>query len=74
VLRGTVRPRIVGAVVAVERRKGASWITLGEATVDADGDFVLELDAVVPPGVYRARISASTGFAAGTSPVLQVSG
>ena len=29
----------------------------------------LELDAVVPAGSYRARISATAGFAAGTSPV-----
>jgi stage II sporulation protein D len=74
VLRGTVRPRIADAIVAVERRKGTSWVTLGEATVDAAGAFVLELDAVVPTGAYRARVSATTSFAAGTSPVLQVSG
>ena len=72
-LSGTVRPRIAGAVVAVERRKGTSWVTLGETTVDAAGAFALELDAVVPAGSYRARISATAGFAAGTSPVLQVS-
>jgi SpoIID/LytB domain protein len=74
VVRGTVRPRIAGAAVAVERRKGTTWVTLGEATVDAAGSFALELDAVVPTGAYRARISATAGFAAGTSPVLQVSG
>jgi hypothetical protein len=73
-LRGTVRPRLVGAVVAVERRKSSSWVTLGEATVDAAGAFLLELDTVVPAGAYRARISATAGLAAGTSPVLQVSG
>ncbi len=64
VLRGTVRPRIAGAVVAVERRKGTSWVTLGEATVDAAGAFALELDARAG-GRYRARISATAGFAAG---------
>ena len=74
ILRGTVRPRLVGAVVAIERRKGSSWVTLGEATVDAAGGFLLELDTVVPAGAYRARISATAGLAAGTSPVLQVSG
>lgn len=74
VLRGTVRPRITGAVIAVERRKGTSWVTIGEATADAAGTFMLELDAAVPAGAYRARISATTGFAAGTSLVLQVSG
>jgi stage II sporulation protein D len=72
-LRGTVRPRLVGAVVAVERRKGTSWVTLGETTVDASGAFALELDVIAQAGVYRARISATSGFAAGTSPALQVS-
>jgi len=71
-LRGTVRPRLAGVSVAVERRKGSSWVTIGEATVDASGAFVLELDAVVPSGAYRARIAATVGFLAGTSPVLQV--
>jgi hypothetical protein len=73
-LSGTVRPRLVGAVVAIERRKGSSWVTLGETTVDASGAFALELDTVVPPGTYRARISATAGLAAGTSPALQIAG
>jgi hypothetical protein len=71
-LRGTVRPRLPGVVVALERRKGTSWVTIGETTVDASGSFALELDTVVPAGAYRARISATAGLAAGTSPVLQV--
>jgi stage II sporulation protein D len=73
-LRGTVRPRLAGAMVALERRKGSAWVTLGEATVDAAGAFGLVLDSVVPGGAYRARISATAGFAAGISPVLQLSG
>ena len=73
VLSGTVRPRLPGAVVAVERRKGTAWVTLGETTVDAAGSFRLELDALVPAGSYRARISATEGLAAGTSAVVQVS-
>jgi stage II sporulation protein D len=71
-LRGTVRPRLQGVVVALERRKGTSWVTIGESTVDASGGFALELDTVVPAGAYRARVSATAGLAAGTSPVLQV--
>jgi stage II sporulation protein D len=74
VLAGTVRPSLPGAVVAVERRKGTAWVTLGEGTVDAAGRFRVALDAVVPVGSYRARISATADFAAGTSPVLQVTG
>jgi hypothetical protein len=61
-------------MVALERRKGSAWVTLGEATVDAAGAFGLVLDSVVPGGAYRARISATAGFAAGISPVLQLSG
>jgi stage II sporulation protein D len=72
ILRGTVRPKIAGALVVVERRKGTSWSTIGEASVDASGAFVLELEAIVPTGAYRARIAATDGFVAGTSPVLQV--
>jgi hypothetical protein len=74
VLSGTVRPRLPGAIVAVERRKGTAWVTLGEATVDGAGAFRLELDTLVPAGSYRARVSAAGGLAAGTSAVVQVSG
>jgi SpoIID/LytB domain protein len=74
VLAGAVRPRLPGAIVAVERRKGTAWVTIGEATVDAAGAFRLELDAVIPAGSYRARMSATEGLAAGTSAVVQVSG
>jgi stage II sporulation protein D len=72
ILRGTVRPRLVGAVVAVERRKGTSWAVIGETKVDASGAFALELDTVIPSGAYRARVAATAGLVAGTSPVLQV--
>ncbi|HEU5490649.1 MAG TPA: SpoIID/LytB domain-containing protein [Gaiellaceae bacterium] len=72
-IRGTVRPRLTGAVVAIERRKGTSWVVVGETTVVA-GAFALTVDAAVPAGAYRARVSATAGFAAGTSPTLQVSG
>jgi hypothetical protein len=74
VLSGSVRPRLQGGVVAIERRKGTAWVTVGEATVDAAGGYRLELDALVPAGSYRARMSATGGFAAATSPVVQVSG
>jgi stage II sporulation protein D len=73
-LRGAVRPRVRGAVVEIARRRGSVWAPIGQATVDASGEFVLELDTVVPPGAYRAQIAATAGFAEGLSPVLQVSG
>ena len=73
-LRGTVRPRLRGALVGIERRKGSGWAAVGEAVVDASGAFVLELDTLVPPGAYRAVLGETTGFTAGVSPVLQVVG
>ena len=74
VLGGTVKPKLPGAVVAVERRKGSTWALVGEVVVDGAGTFTLELDAPVPAGSYRARSTASGGLAAGISPVVQVSG
>lgn len=73
-LRGSVRPRLKDAVVVIERRRGSAWTALGQATVDASGAFALELDTLIPAGTYRARVSATDGLAAGTSPLLQVSG
>ena len=74
VLGGTVKPKLPGAVVAVERRKGSTWALVGEVVVDGAGTFTLELGAPVPAGSYRARSTASGGLAAGISPVVQVSG
>ena len=73
-LRGTVRPKLVGETVTVERRKGTTWTTVGEGTVDTSGAFAVAFDSLVPVGVYRARISATAGLTAGMSPVLQVTG
>jgi stage II sporulation protein D len=72
VLFGTVRPRVPGAVVAIERRRGTAWVTVGEANVGASGEFRLDLDAV-PSGSYRARMSATSMLVGGMSPVVQVS-
>jgi stage II sporulation protein D len=74
VLTGSVRPRLPESVVAIERRKGQAWVTVGEVAVDSAGAFRLELDALVPAGSYRARMSATVGFVAATSPVVQVTG
>ena len=71
-IRGTVRPRLAGAVVTVERRKGTGWVVVGDATVDATGAFAVQLDVAVPAGAYRARVAETAGFTAATSPVLQV--
>jgi SpoIID/LytB domain protein len=73
-LRGAVRPRLAGAVVELERRKGMSWAVVGQTTVDASGAFAFTLDAAVPAGAYRAAMAPTSGLAAGTSPILQLTG
>jgi stage II sporulation protein D len=72
VLAGTVRPKLPGEQVAIERRKGTGWAQVGQAAVGANGAFELELDATVPAGTYRARMDATATLVAGTSPVVQV--
>ena len=71
-LTGTVRPKLAGAVVSLERKNGSTWIPVGQATVDGTGAFRAEL--TLAPGSYRARISATEGLAAGVSPTLVVTG
>jgi SpoIID/LytB domain protein len=72
VLTGTIRPKLPGAQIAIERKKGSTWVLVGEVVADVTGAFELELDAAVPPGSYRARSAATAGFVAGTSPTVQV--
>ena len=72
-LRGTVRPALAGAAVEIQRLNGRTWSTVGRATVVNGGTFAAAIH--VPPGSYRARISApGRGLVAGTSPTLVVSG
>jgi stage II sporulation protein D len=73
-LRGTVRPALAGAGVEIQRQSGrGSWLTVGRATVNAQGAFAAAIH--VPPGSYRARIPApGRGLVAGTSPTLVVAG
>jgi stage II sporulation protein D len=72
VLTGTVRPRLSGAIVSVERRKGSVWAAVADGVVDAAGGFRVELALV--PGAYRARIGATDGLGEARSAVLQVTG
>jgi stage II sporulation protein D len=69
-LRGTVRPQLPGASVAVQRLEGTIWREVTRGTVDAQGGFAAQLQVV--PGAYRARIAPGRGFVAGLSPVLDV--
>lgn len=72
VLSGTVRPRLSGVLVQIERQRGSSWTRVGETIADESGAFRLEVDLV--PGAYRARVPATDGFADGYSPLLTVDG
>jgi stage II sporulation protein D len=70
VLSGTVRPRLAGANVTIERREGTSWVAIAETMVDQAGAFRVELALV--RGSYRARVRAMGGFAEGVGPALTV--
>jgi len=69
-LSGTVRPRLGGAPVSIERRRGNGWAEVARATVDGAGAFRAELG--LTPGSYRARVPARAGYAEGVTPVLAV--
>jgi stage II sporulation protein D len=71
-LSGLVRPRLRGAQVTLERRRGATWEQVGKAVVDAAGAFGAEL--AVEPGSYRARVAKTGDWAEGVAPVLVVTG
>jgi stage II sporulation protein D len=71
-LSGTVRPRLSGATVAIERREGTAWKRIVRSTVDHAGAFRAKLRLV--PGEYRARIPATGGYAEGVTAVLDVAG
>ncbi|MDX6408478.1 MAG: hypothetical protein QOE13_1549, partial [Gaiellaceae bacterium] len=71
-LSGYVRPvSLSGTTVLIQRQEGEAWPTVGQATVEANGDFLARLQLTA--GVYRARVSSGHGFVIGFSPVLQVS-
>jgi stage II sporulation protein D len=71
-LQGLVRPVLTGAGVQIQRQDAATarWTTIATTTVDASGRFSAPLQ--LTPGTYRARIAASRGYAAGTTPPLRV--
>lgn len=71
-LSGTVRPRLVGAAVTIERRRGTAWTPVTETTVGANGAFRGELQVV--PGTYRARVAKTGSWAEGIAPTLEVTG
>jgi stage II sporulation protein D len=71
-LTGYVRPAsLAGTTVLIQKQLGAAWPTVGQTTVEANGDFLATLQLTT--GVYRARVNSGHGFVVGFSPVLQVS-
>jgi stage II sporulation protein D len=72
VLSGTVRPRVPGALVYLERQRGSSWTQVAETTAGESGAFRVEVDLL--PGTYRARVGATAGLVEGYSPLLTVEG
>jgi hypothetical protein len=71
-LGGIVRPRLKGAEVTIERRRGTAWEPLVETIVDASGSFSAGLALV--PGSYRARVARTGSWAEGVTPTLVVTG
>lgn len=69
-LTGSVRPRLQGAGVTIERRRGTAWEEVGTTKVDASGAFRAGLAVV--PGSYRARVPKTGSWAEGVTPVLVV--
>jgi stage II sporulation protein D len=71
-LSGSVRPKLQGARVAVERLAANGWKAVAKTVVDQAGAF--RADLAVPPGSYRARVSPTSGYAEGVAPTLTVAG
>jgi stage II sporulation protein D len=61
---GTVRPRLAGTTVTIQRQAGAGWRVVANVKTTAKGRFTLS--RAVVSGTYRARVSAK-GFAIGLS-------
>jgi SpoIID/LytB domain protein len=71
-LRGSVRPVLANAAVQIQRQDEVSgtWTTIATTVVDGTGDFGAAVE--LTPGVYRARVAGTRGYAAGTTPPLRV--
>jgi stage II sporulation protein D len=62
---GVVRPLVPGAKVEIQRLAGPRWRTVARTSVDAKGKF--DVEAVLDPGSYRARVVPGRGLVPGTS-------
>jgi SpoIID/LytB domain protein len=69
---GQLHPVLAAASVEIQRLDGSDWVTVANATTDANGAFAAALD--LTPGSYRARVTAGHGWAVGISTTLTVVG
>ncbi|HEX2046008.1 MAG TPA: SpoIID/LytB domain-containing protein [Gaiellaceae bacterium] len=69
-LSGTMRPRLAGTTVSVQKLASGAWRTVGSGTVNADGAWTAAFR--VRPGSYRAVAAPGQGLVPGTSPTLKV--
>jgi SpoIID/LytB domain protein len=69
-LEGSVRPRLAGATVTVERRVGSEWVEVAQGKVDGAGEFSVALPSA--RGAYRARVAPAQGYAEAVTAALTV--
>jgi stage II sporulation protein D len=65
-LAGTMRPKLEGATVGVQRLVSGVWRKVATATVNANGVWKATFN--VRAGTYRARCAPGNGYVPGTSP------
>ncbi len=68
--KGSVEPALAGAHVAIQRRENGRWHELATGEIGDGGHFSVRVRP--RSGVYRARVDATPGLAAGASRPLTV--
>lgn len=71
-LAGTMRPKLTGTTVSIQRFTASGWRTVAQATVDADGNW-RAVFSVRQGATYRAAAAPGHGYVPGTSPAVEVS-
>ena len=71
-LRGSVRPQLAAAPVAIQRLTSRGWTTVARTTTNARSRFRATLRIV--PGAYRAIATPGSGYVAGVSAQLRIGG
>jgi stage II sporulation protein D len=71
-LSGTMRPKLAGTTVSIQRLTAGGWRKVAEASVAADGDWKAVF-SVRQGATYRAAAAPGHGYVPGTSPAVEVS-